>query len=61
MIQVSRMNGEKYILNCELIKFVEAIPDTLVTLSTGEKLLVRESVSDVIQQTVDYHRKLKTV
>jgi len=58
MIRVSRLNGKEYILNCELIKTVEATPDTIVTLTTGEKLMVKESVDEVIARTVEYRKRL---
>ena len=58
MIRLSRLNGKEFVLNCDLIKFIEATPDTVITLSTGEKLMVRESVNQVIQSTMEYRRRL---
>lgn len=58
MIELSRLNGTKYVVNCELIKFVEATPDTVITLTTGEKLMVKESVENVIEQTVRYRQRI---
>lgn len=58
MIVVHRLNGKEFILNCELIKYVEATPDTLITLSDNEKIMVKESVKDVIAATVRYKRDL---
>lgn len=58
MIVVHRLNGKEFILNCELIKYVEATPDTLITLSDNEKIMVKESVKDVISATVRYKRDL---
>ena len=58
MIEVTRLNGKKFILNCELIKCVESIPDTMITLITGEKLMVLEKISDVIASTIDYRKRL---
>lgn len=58
MIEVSRMNGKKFRLNCELIKTIEATPDTIVTLISGEKLMIRESVDDVVASTVNYRKRL---
>ena len=57
MIQVTRLNGLPVMVNADLIKFVEATPDTLVSLTTGEKLMVQESV-DVVAARVrsDRHR-----
>jgi flagellar protein FlbD len=58
MIQLSRLNGNHFVLNCELIKAIEATPDTVITLSTGEKIMVRESVDDVVKKTMDYRKRL---
>ena len=58
MIRVSRLNGKEFILNCDLIKTIEATPDTVITLSTGEKLMVRESVDEVIRATMEYRWKV---
>lgn len=58
MIQLSRLNGKEFIMNCDLIKFVEATPDTLVTLTTGEKFMVRESVQQVVDAVMKYKHQL---
>lgn len=58
MIEVTRLNQQKLMLNCLHILGVEATPDTLVTLTTGEKLLVRDSVQEVVAATVAYLRRL---
>ncbi len=58
MIQVTRLNDKGFVVNCELIKFIESTPDTLITLSTGEKLMVKESVDVVVAATMDYRKRL---
>jgi flagellar protein FlbD len=58
MIQVTRLNDKGFIINCELIKFIESTPDTLITLSTGEKLMVKESVDAVVAATMEYRKRL---
>lgn len=45
MISVTRMNGQKLLINALLIETIEAIPDTLITLSTGKKIIVLEEMS----------------
>jgi flagellar protein FlbD len=58
MIILHRLNGKEFVLNAEHIKFVESTPDTLITLiATDEKLMVKESVEEVIQRTIDYKHK----
>jgi flagellar protein FlbD len=48
MIQLTRLNGHKFYVNCDLLKYAEASPDTVLTLLTGEKIVVRESCEDVV-------------
>lgn len=56
MIQVTRLNGSKLVINAILIEMMEATPDTVISLTTGNKIIVRESVADVISLVVDYMR-----
>lgn len=58
MIWVSRLNGKKFVVNCEMIKFIEATPDTVITLSTGEKLMIKEGVDEVIQASSEYKQRM---
>ncbi len=59
MIELSRLNGKKFFLNCELIKTIEATPDTVITLTSGEKLMVKESVQTVVDQSTHYLKRLR--
>ncbi|MGN6625348.1 MAG: flagellar FlbD family protein [Tepidisphaeraceae bacterium] len=59
MIHVTRLNGESFVLNAEKIKYVEQIPDTVICCDTGEKLLVRETVAEVIRRAIDYARMIR--
>ena len=54
MIELTRLNGSPLAINCDLIKYVEAAPDTVLTLITGEKLVVLEPCSEISQLTLDY-------
>jgi uncharacterized protein YlzI (FlbEa/FlbD family) len=47
------------VVNSELIKFIENAPDTVITLVTGEKIVVLESVEEVMTRIVDYRRRLR--
>ncbi|MBN19681.1 MAG: flagellar protein [Bdellovibrionaceae bacterium] len=58
MIQLSRINGKKFIVNCDLIQFVESTPDTVLTLTNGEKHIVSESIDDVIRLTIEFKSKV---
>jgi len=56
MIQLTRRNYQALIVNCDLIKFVETAPDTVLTLITGEKIVVRESSDEVLGSIIRYRR-----
>jgi len=58
MIQLTRLNNRPLIVNSDLIKFIEKAPDTVLTLVTGEKIVVRESPEEVMKQIVDYRRRV---
>ena len=45
-------------MNCEMIKLIEATPDTVITLATGEKMMVKETVDEVIRRTVEFRKRL---
>jgi flagellar protein FlbD len=54
MIELTRLNGSPLAVNCDLIKYAEAAPDTVLTLITGEKLVVLEPCGEVSQRTLAY-------
>ncbi len=56
MIRLTRLNQEEFILNAELIRYVERCPDTLITLISGETLMVREPLDEVVRRVVSYHQ-----
>ena len=56
MIKLTRLGGEEFILNAELIRYVEARPDTFITLTSSERLVVLESMDEVLRRAVDYQR-----
>ena len=57
MRKVTRLNQTEMIINAEKIEFIEAIPDTIITLSSGKKVMVAESVDGIIDLVIDYKRK----
>lgn len=59
MIRVTRLNGLPVIINADLIKFIEATPDTLVSLTTGEKIMVKETVEVVAELVLGYRRRVE--
>lgn len=56
MIKLTHLGGEKFILNAELIRYVEARPDTFITLTSGDRMVVAESMDEVMRRAVDYQR-----
>ncbi len=58
MIELTKLNGTPMMLNSDLIKTVEASPDTMLTLIHGEKLIVRESIGEVLERVLAYRARL---
>jgi flagellar protein FlbD len=58
MIQLTRLNNQPLIVNSDLIKFVEHAPDTVLTLVTGEKVVVRETSDEVLQKITTFRRSI---
>lgn len=58
MIHLTRLNHEAVLLNSDLIVFVEANPDTVISLSTGERVRVLESMNQVAELVVDFRRQI---
>ncbi len=56
MIQLTRLNRQGMVLNADLIKWVESSPDTVITLVTGEKLVVLESCEQVIAAVLRFRQ-----
>jgi flagellar protein FlbD len=59
MIYLTRLDNSELLVNALLIERVEAMPDTVVTLTTGRKILVREPPEEVVEKTVAYLRGLR--
>lgn len=56
MIQLTKLNNQPLAVNADLIKFVEQAPDTVLTLISGEKVVVRESAEEVIRRIIEFRR-----
>lgn len=56
MIKLTRLGGEPFILNADLIAYVESRPDTFITLTTGERLVVGEAMDEVMRRAVAYQQ-----
>ncbi len=58
MIDLTRMNGKTFMLNSDLIEFVEETPDTVISLTTGKKIIVKESRQDIKNLVKSYRREI---
>jgi len=59
MIKVTKLNGRELVVNADLIEFIESTPDTLISLTTGRKIMVLEGLDEVIRMAVSYRSKAR--
>ena len=58
MIKVKRLNGKEFVVNSDLILYVEETPDTVITLTNGQKVVVQEKVDEIINNVVAFKAKV---
>jgi flagellar protein FlbD len=58
MIRLTLYNDADIVVNSDLIESVERTPDTLISLTTGKKVMVKESVEDVIDRVIAFRRQI---
>lgn len=58
MIKVTRFKGTEVILNAELIELIEQTPDTVITLTNGQKMLVNEQPEEIVRRIMQYKRAI---
>lgn len=58
MIELTQLNGTRFVLNCDLIETIENIPETKVTLTSGRYFLVQEKNEEIIQKVIKYRRMI---
>ncbi|MBC7344100.1 MAG: flagellar FlbD family protein [Clostridia bacterium] len=58
MIEVTSLNGRKLIINADLIESLESVPETVITLTNGKKLLVVEPPDEIVERITLYRRRL---
>jgi flagellar protein FlbD len=59
MIRVTRLNDRPFVINAELIRTIEQNPDTIITLVSGEHMVVKESMETIIERVIEYGRHLR--
>ena len=58
MIRLTRLNKSEIVINAELIQYLEETPDTVITLTTGNKIVVLEQASVIVDKVIEYKRKI---
>lgn len=59
MIALTRINGSPLVLNSDLIEQIESMPDTIIRLTNGHRVVVRETPNDIIDRVVAFQRRVK--
>lgn len=59
MIELTKLNDQAFILNADLIEFVEKTPDSVISLTTGRKVVVKESVDEILKKVIKYRRFIR--
>ncbi len=60
MINLTRLNGAEIVVNADVVESLEATPDTVLSLTSGQKLAVQETISEVVEKVVLYQRRVHT-
>jgi flagellar protein FlbD len=60
MIRVNRINNEPFLVNCDLIEYVDEIPHTVIYMMSGRKLVVAETPDEIRRLAIEYKRKIFT-
>ena len=59
MILLTKINNAQVAVNCDMIQHVEETPDTVITLGNGDKVVVKERMSEIIEKIVEYRRRIR--
>ena len=58
MIEVTRINHLPLVVNSDLIEYIESTPDTVISLTNGQKLVVRESIPEIVRRVIEFRRRI---
>ncbi len=58
MIQLTKLNNRPIVVNSDLIEHIDANPDTVIALTTGEKFMVRESPEEIVRRVIAFRRSI---
>ena len=59
MIVLTRLNGSRFVVNAEMIRTIEARPDTTIVLAGGDTIIVKEKMEDVVAKAIEYGRMIR--
>jgi flagellar protein FlbD len=59
MIHLTRLNRSPVIINSDLIEHIDANPDTVISLTSGQKFMVLETTDEVVQKVIDFRRVIQ--
>ncbi|MCL1826779.1 MAG: flagellar FlbD family protein [Candidatus Cloacimonetes bacterium] len=57
MVRLTKINNQEFFINSDLMEFIESTPDTIISLTTGKKIIVKESAEEVIEKIIEYKSK----
>jgi flagellar protein FlbD len=57
MIRLTKINGQEFLINSDLMEFIETTPDTIITLTTGKKVIVMETADVVVDRIIEFKSK----
>lgn len=55
---MTRFSGNQYIVNADLIEFIEETPDTVISLTTGRKVIVKENIDEILEKIIVFKRRI---
>ncbi len=58
MVSLTRLNGKTFFVNPHIVEFIEETPDTVITLTTGKKIVVEESAEETVARILEYRRHI---
>lgn len=61
MIILSKLNNQEFVVNSDLIETIEQTPDTVITMTTGNKYVVKETQEEIIKRIIKYKQKIQLV
>jgi flagellar protein FlbD len=61
MINVTRLDNSELVINSDLIEILEAIPETIIHLTTGKKIMVKETVDEIIERVTTFKRSSQEI